>query len=273
MNYKKLISCFILVILSGTISLKAETESFNFNFVSEKKLEVGEVLSYVVKYAFISLGEITFKIIDKSEFKNKNLYRTEAYIDSYSNIPFVDIHQIYKSILSSDYYSVYFKGITRSEEYNTYAEYNFNYDSSFIHIKKGYLDSNKIIADSILRIKEFYQDGLSLFYYARMKSGKNKSEKLNCFVNEKKVTTNINFYDEAEEVSIDVVDYPIKCVKVDGSFDYVSIYGLTGDFEGWFTDDEAAIPVLAKMQVMIGSVSIELREWERKGWNPPEFKE
>lgn len=273
MNYNKFAFYFILLILLEVNTLKAETESFNFNFVSEKKLEVGEVLSYVVKYAFISLGEITFKVIDKSEFKNKILYRAEAFIDSYSDIPFVDIHQIYKSILSSDFYSVYFKGITRTDNSNTFAEYNFNYDSSFIHVKKGYLDSNKIIADSVSELNKFYQDGLSLFYYARMNSGKNKSEKLRCFINEKKVTTEINFYSEVEEISIDAIDFPIKCVRVDGTFDYVGIYGLTGNFEGWFTDDEAAIPVLAKMQVMIGSVSIELREWERKGWSPPEFKE
>ncbi|MEJ2617078.1 MAG: DUF3108 domain-containing protein, partial [Ignavibacteriaceae bacterium] len=118
-----------------------------------------------------------------------------------------------------------------------------------------------------------YQDGLSIFYFARMNSGQNKSEEIPCFVDEKKVSTKINFYDQVEDISIDAIDYPVACVKVDGQLDFISIYGLTGYYEGWFTNDEAAIPILAKMKVMVGNITLELIKWKRPGWKPPEYQE
>jgi hypothetical protein len=44
---------------------------------------------------------------------------------------------------------------------------------------------------------------------------------------------------------------------------------LTGDFEGWFSNDEARVPILAKMKVILGSITIELMRWKRAGWTPP----
>jgi hypothetical protein len=58
-------------------------------------------------------------------------------------------------------------------------------------------------------------------------------------------------------------------VKFDGKLDFTGIFGLSGEFEGWFSNDEARVPILAKMKVLIGSVTIELMSWKRKGWAPP----
>ena len=57
-----------------------------------------------------------------------------------------------------------------------------------------------------------------------------------------------------------------------GTADFTGIYGMSGDFEGWFSNDEARIPILAKMKVIIGSVTIELTRWTRTGWSPPRAK-
>jgi hypothetical protein len=73
----------------------------------------------------------------------------------------------------------------------------------------------------------------------------------------------------SESVLIDAVDYEIDCRRLDGKTDFVSVYGLTGDFEGWFSNDEARVPILAKMKVILGSVTIELMAWNRTGWKPP----
>jgi hypothetical protein len=58
-------------------------------------------------------------------------------------------------------------------------------------------------------------------------------------------------------------------VGFDGRADFVGIFGLTGGFEGWFSNDEARVPIMAKMKVLIGSVTIELMRWNRPGWTPP----
>jgi hypothetical protein len=105
-----------------------------------------------------------------------------------------------------------------------------------------------------------------------MNLGTNKSENVPCFVNEKYVTTKINFYTDIQRVEIDAEDYDIACLRLDGRMDFISIYGLTGYFEGWFSNDEASIPIVAKMKVFLGNVKLELKQWKREGWKPPKYQ-
>ena len=273
--FKKILVLILFLFFYTDVSPKHNIEKYSFSFVSNKNLQVGEKLSYVVKYAFFVLGQVTLEVTGKKETNNRTTYNTIAYIDSYENIPFVDIHQIYKSTVTDKYYSDFFEGIVKTDDYDTFTDYYFRYDSSKIRVIKGKVKPEEIWTDSSAHIEpdKKYQDGLSIFYFARMNSGQNKSKEIPGFIDEKKVSTKINFYNKVEDVSIDAIDYPVACVKVDGQLDFVSIYGLTGYYEGWFTDDEAAIPILAKMKVMVGNITLELREWTRKGWKPPEYKE
>jgi hypothetical protein len=116
------------------------------------------------------------------------------------------------------------------------------------------------------------QDGLSIFYYARMNLGTKKSVNVPCFVNEKYENTKINFYTDVQKAEIDAVNYDVSCLRLDGNMNFISIYGLTGYFEGWFSNDGASIPIVAKMQVFLGNVKLELKQWKREGWNPPKYK-
>ncbi len=243
------------------------------NFPSDKILVPGEELTYVVSYSLAKLGEVKIKVRDKKNVNGKTYYNVIAYMDSYSGVPFVTLHQTYESTISSDNYSTFFRGVSKEEEPFTYTEYYFNYDAKKVRVKKGRFKPAKVWKDSTVTIDKFYQDGLSIFYYARVNSGQNKSIDIPCFVNEKKETTKINFYKEETDVSIDAVDYDIACVRLDGELDFISIFGLTGHFEGWFSNDEASIPVVANMKVLIGNVRLELVKWKREGWKPPQFKD
>jgi hypothetical protein len=88
-------------------------------------------------------------------------------------------------------------------------------------------------------------------------------------VTEKQVVAQLDFARRQEKAEIDAVDYPVDVLHFDGRADFVGIFGLTGDFEGWFSNDNARVPILAKMHVIIGSVTIELMQWTRAGWTPP----
>lgn len=271
---KSRILFFILLFASSLCSQpNSEHNAVRSGFFSDKEFKVGEELTYVVKYSVLSVGEVRIKVKDKKTIKGKTFYITYAYIDSYSGIPFVDLHQIYESYVDENLYSDYFKALILGDEFTAYTEYNFDYRKSIIHVKKGKVNPPQVWTDSTTSADKKYQDGLSIFYYARMNTGQQKSENVPCFVTEDKVFTKLNFYKNVEGVSIDAVDYDIACVKLDGETDFISVFGLTGYFEGWFTDDEAAIPVVAKMKVIIGNITLELKSWKRDGWNPPEYKE
>ena len=64
-------------------------------------------------------------------------------------------------------------------------------------------------------------------------------------------------------IEINASSYPIKSLYFNGTANWTGIYGLTGKFEGWFSDDEARIPVKAKMKLYVGNANIELVKWSR----------
>lgn len=236
-------------------------------------MQVGEELTYEVSYSLLKLGTVVLKVKDRKTFNGRTYYLTEAYIDSYPGIPFVDLHQIYQSHVNSNQYSDYFRGLVQYEDYTSYTEYNFNYQKKVLGIKKGRVYPPQVWTDSTTTAEKNYQDGLSIFYFARMNFGKSRSVNIPCFVNEAKVLTKINYYTDTTDISIDAVDYDVSCLYLNGETDFVSVFGLTGHFEGWFSNDEASIPILAKMKVIIGDITLELKKWKRAGWQPPKYTE
>jgi hypothetical protein len=237
-----------------------------------KKIEVGEDITYVVKYLMFEIGEIHLKVLREETSGKDTLYSAIAYIDSYLGIPFVDLHQIYETKFDTKQVSHFFKGILLSTD-TTFTKYNFDQSNKKIHILKGRERTNKIWTDSIANYDRNYEDGLSLFYFARMRTGQTKTIIVPVFINEKYEKTLINFYEKVEDQDIDAVDYDIACVRLDGETEFRGIFGLTGYFEGWFSDDERAVPIIAKMQVIIGSITLELKEWNKKEWMPPKYKD
>lgn len=253
---------------AGSNSIAGEYE---FYFRTAADLQPGEDFTYVVSYSLLKLGEVRIKILEAKETEGAMTYRAAAYMDSYPNVPFVNLHQIYESTFSEDNKPLKFRGIVKGEEYTTFTNYEYNYEKSLIHVKKGKVKPYQLWTDSTASADKIYQDGLSILFYARMNFGNNRSIDIPCFVNEKKVNTKLNYYTDITDVSIDAVDYAVACIRLDGETDFVSVFGLTGYFQGWFSNDEALIPIVAEMKVIIGNVKLELVKWNRKGWNPPEY--
>ena len=238
----------------------------------QKIIDVGEEITYVVKYLAFEIGEIKLKIIKEQVEGNDTLFSAAAYINSYEGIPFVNLHQIYETRFDTKQISHYFKGLIFAED-TTYTKYFFNRQNGNIHIIKGRERTSEIWTDSTIKYNRDYQDGLSLFYFARMRTGQQMKVNIPVFINEKYEKTYINFYKENEDMDIDAVDYDIDCVRLDGETEFRGIFGLTGYFEGWFSNDQYAVPIVAKMQVLIGSITLELRHWKKNGWMPPKYQD
>ncbi len=267
----KILVFISIAVLSAFAFIRQPVKSYQVDFTSTKQLEVGEELTYVVSFTFIKLGEIKIIVRNKKVVDGKNYYSTIAYMDSYNGIPFVDLHMIYQSTLNPDYYSAFFRGIVKKKEYTTFTEYQFDYGKKSVPIKKGKVQPYQYWTDSTGTIDQECEDGLSILYFARMFSGSGKSITVPCFVNEKESYTTINSHTRVSGVSIDAVKYEIACQRIDGEVKFISVFGLTGYYEGWFSDDAASIPIVAKMKVIIGNVKIELKSWKRPGWTPPRY--
>lgn len=267
----KLVSLLFIFILSylGLLQFNPDSNSIKYSNLSDKQIQVGEEIVYVVKYLFIPIGEIRLKVTNLNEVDS--IYSAIAYIDSYSGIPFVNLHQIYETKFNKKQKSVYFKG-TILEDDTTYTIYRFDYKRKMIHVIKGSKTKNEIWTDSTAVLDREYLDGLSLFYFARMRTGKTGTYNVSVFINEKSEKTFFNCYDNSEKITISSIDYPIDCVYLKGETEFRGIFGLTGGFEGWFSNDNFGVPIYAKLNVIIGSVSVELKKWKNKQWQPPRYK-
>ena len=228
----------------------------------------GEELVYNVRYSFIDLGQVKITTLDKVQTSASLVYNTEALIQSYPGIPFVDLHATYESVIDTGMFSRHFIGKSREDNVWDFSIYDFEYENNRVLMEMGDRDT-VVEKNDTLWINMSYQDGLSLFFYARDQLFSGKKMNIPTLVKEQEANTFIDFKMERTTVETDFVDYPMDVIHFDGTAEFVGVFGLTGEFEGWFSNDEARIPILAKMKVIIGSVTLELVKWKRLDWKPP----
>jgi hypothetical protein len=124
--------------------------------------------------------------------------------------------------------------------------------------------------DTLVLKPNSFVDGLSIAFLPRLFVHAAETLAATTLLKGKVGITTFDFTNTRTTESIDALDEPVRVVEVHGSTSAVGVYGMTGDFTGWFSDDSAAVPIKGKLKVLIGSVTVELVQWKRDGWNPPQ---
>ncbi|MFY7999604.1 MAG: DUF3108 domain-containing protein [Candidatus Kapaibacteriota bacterium] len=230
----------------------------------------GEVLEYEVSYLGILLGTIKMTVERADTLRGNNVVKAKADIDTAPGIPFVEFHSVFETWMdASAQHSHQFLSSSKTKNGWEYTRYDFLPLAGKIHVEEG-IKTTKQKEYDILTTKR-WNDGLSLFFFARefVKSGRYVS--VPTAINSDTSRTLINFRDiQRENLTLNNVKYPVKTLYFKGEAKWKGIYGLEKDFEGWFSDDDARIPIRAKMKVIIGKVDIQLVRWKRANWSPPQ---
>ncbi len=232
----------------------------------------GEELVYEVSYLGMGLGSITTRVSSAASADGTPRFAAECRVITYRGVPFVTLNTLFQSIMGASLQSTFFrnKEFLSGEGVFKYIEYAFPKNRNHVYISERVDEHPEWAKSDTLSLEgKQWQDGLSLFFYARAFSHSYRQRNIPVLMYFTKATTSIQFGVENEEEDIDAVDYDIRCRKLEGETGFTGIFGLTGGFEGWFSDDAAAVPIRAKMHVILGSVHIELIKWKRKGWKPP----
>lgn len=239
---------------------------------SSAMFSIGEELTYKVSYSIFTLGKIVVQVKDTVTKNGIIVYRAKAFIDS--DVPFVNLHQVFYSEIDPALYSRYFTVTdTKDPKEMTYIQYNFNYAKNKVLYEIGTKPKNIIQRRGEQAVTEPQQDGLSLFYFARGNIHTSGTRDVPIFINEKSFNTHFNFTNKTGTQEISAVQYPIATKEFNGKAEFTGIFGMTGEFRGYFSNDSAAVPIVAKMKVILGSVHIELDQWKRDGWIPPKASE
>lgn len=236
---------------------------------SDRILQEGEELNYEVSFLGIGLGSIKIITEKQTDIAGTETYKTKSIIKSYEGIPYNGIHAIYESWIDPTVtFSHQFVGNTKfMSDTWVYEKYIFDYTEDIINAER-WARKRIIRSDTMATLKK-WNDGLSLFFLARQYTDIQRSIKIPTIMNFDTSYTVINFQGKRDEVEIDAIEHPVKTIYFDGKAEWEGLYGLSGNFEGWFSDDDARVPIVAKMNIIIGSIRIELIEWKRRGWIPP----
>lgn len=232
-------------------------------------LQLGEELEYDVSYFGISLGRIRIVTEAVDTLNGIPAVRTAAYMQSHPNIPFLSLWGVFYSWLDTSAAFTYrFEGrVRQGDEPEQYGKYVFDYTRRVLVAEEWRGGKLAIRRQYTLRTR--MNEGLSILFAARRFLTSGKVYRFPTVVTADTFATVIHFTGRRELVRISALPYPIRTVYFRGSANWTGVYGLTGSFEGWFSDDEARVPIRAKMRVYVGNVTIELIRWKRAGWQPP----
>ena len=226
-----------------------------------------EEFLYEVSWTVFKIGTIRIKTIAPGEAR--------AWIDSYDGIPFVDLHSVYHCVMDSLLFS---RGASTVDKVNEAWE-GFRYTpeegSSRVFIDRIAVSdpvhppARTERLDTITLPQHQFVDGLTIGYLPRAFIHTNRTLEVITVLNGKTGTTTFEFTGRHMDVAIDALERPVKVVEVRGSTSATGIFGMSGEFTGWFSDDEAGVPIKGEVKVLLGNVTVELIQWRRDGWQPP----
>ncbi len=272
-------SSFIVSILALLMTLAAPSIALSDDHPQQKNTFLyveGEELLYDVSWSGMNIGTIRLRTLSVPEFLKTGKHKAVAYIDSRSGLPFIDVHLVAYTEMDSCFNSLSSYSYEDKDDGWQKLLYRYQLSEKRIIVEEAYqetLDSppqHFVVLDTIHITKIPIQDGISLVFLGRYLSQVQDSISYPT-VSYKKLGETL-FYPlrPHSKVNIKAWKKPIHVVELSGKLKLEGIVGLTGDYIGWFSNDNAAIPITAEMKVILGSVKIELKQWNRKGWNPPE---
>jgi Protein of unknown function (DUF3108) len=230
----------------------------------------GEYLKYEASFWGITLGTIEMYQDSVGKFRGKPMVFLRSEMKSNSSIPFLFLDAKFYSKMDTSFNFVHkFKADVRFGSNQTYQDIYFDYKNN--NLKYRAWENGKLTDSLSISNQKKWNDGTSLYFFSRNNIENEKANRVATMVSKDTSSTLFKFNLRREAVEIDAFDYPISSIYFQGEALWDGVYGMNGEFESWFSDDEAHIPLLSYVRVYLGSVKIELVEWRRSGWNPSPF--
>ena len=241
----------ILILWSVLIPFSSFTQELPLK--KDPIFKEGEVLQYKLKYGFITAAEATIKVLPSDlKFDNKPTYRLN--VDAYTSGTFDIFYKVrdrYDSYIDQTDLTPYFY-----QENIREANYRRQDKARF------YQNTKKVVANSGTFDTPTTQtfDLVSAYYFARSLD----ISKLNIGDEFK-----INYFlgDEISQLQIEYVGKEviktklgnIRCLKFSPSIKPGRIFKKDSKLYLWITDDGNRVPVKAEVEILVGSVTLEIK--------------
>lgn len=254
---------FLLIFSLSAQELNIEKE--------ETKLE--EKFVYDVSWTFLHIGTIT--LITERLISDPGMLKITADIKTAPMLPFINIDEHNVALMrANDGMTIYYYGKARRDgkSCETIIKF-FESENTVVHELKD-LETGKFIRQDTLKYSEPYLVGTTLVNYARHSIDSGLVKTIPTMLEGKFYPTTLEFCGPAKYLEISKYDEPIRCFRYKGFADWEgnATAGVSGEFIGWVSDDEGRVVIFSEMEILIGSIDIELVEWYKPGWVPPNNK-
>ncbi|MEE9186630.1 MAG: DUF3108 domain-containing protein, partial [Bacteroidota bacterium] len=265
MALKTFLSAMLLV--AFPTSTRAEGPS-----IANPVFQDGEWLRYKVKYGPFRLGSIEFHVQKLEDTKSQDRYRIDMVLDFRSS-PFPGPrYEVNSNIVHPErlYSEVFISSrVADGDSIRTTRRYDLNRGTCFIEDYNR--TKRKVISSTVLQGVGECFEAPSLWFFARSHAQTGGTYGIQNIVDTTVSVTTLRYKRVLSLLKIDAYEDPVRAREVTGVANWVgeSFGGLSGEFRGWFSDDEASVPLRAHFKIFLGNVVLKLEEWHRPGWNPP----
>jgi len=256
--------CFVLLLLFGFSEQSNIISDKNLSLIKTNDVSLnqmpfiaGEKLSYVLHYGIFNAGvaEIVIKPTSKVFLNNRTALnmvgkgRTTGAVDL-----FFSVRDHYETYLDSKTLEpLQFKRRVNEGGYLISQDYFFNPDSNIVTTQ----DKKKF------EVPEGVQDMISAFYYARTLNFDTAHYgdvyEIPAFVDDEIFNLKLKFVGRE---NVKLRNGKFRCLKFNPVVQEGRIFKADEDLIVWVSDDRNKIPILAESKILVGSVKMELTDYE-----------
>jgi len=235
-------------------------------------LQPGEVLRYRVRWTLFRLGTVTLRTVRDSGCTGPDDVKLVMNVESNPDLSFIWIREFNECLLDTRTFApaVFHARHRNGEQYTEiWHEVDRQHHRTVYRLQDR--NTGALIESDTLPGVEWFVEGPSLFFIARCLSGTTGTRTVPTLVGGKLSTTDLRYEGEKTLVDMASSSASIRVRKFTGEAHWKggTEAGLEGEFTGWLSDDDAAVPIAAEMKVLLGSIRLELESWTREGWTPP----
>ena len=234
---------------------------------SQEMFAPGETLRYKVRWSFIRLGTVEIhqntvdpRIPEAREFT--------LLVKSAKGLPFINLditHTVSASLNPLEAKRLVVENGDGQQEKTTYEMNHARQEIIVVDSACG----TEVLRDTI-SIAERCYEALCLLFLARSHASRTGTVVVPTVVSKAVGETILHFTGESEEIDVPAFEDPIEAYHFTGDARWVGdgFGGMKGQFEGWVSRDQAAVPLRAEVGIFLGSIVLELESYERSSWRP-----
>lgn len=238
-----------------------------------------EYLEYNVSWNFVNLGKIRVWTNANADF-----IKSRVAIDSDPLIFFANVHFIFESEFRDD--------SLLNDPFTAYETRGGDSIATVFRSVKGKiqavrkdLKTNRILERVETPVSTPYYNGITAFFLTRRFAGRNedlsepflfssKSDNRENDTPSFKIQierVDLHFTGKKTHVEVSSLDSEVNALEFSGYVHFVSkeIVGVSGEFTGWYSDDQARVPLKSTFNTFLGDVTLKLVKWKKENWNPP----